>query len=817
MRHVRGWQGRCASGLAVLSLLLLTHCGGNTGVEEQAPEEPGPRAPVTREQELVSTLTFAPSADARVEAALPTANFGSASSLGADLSPRMESYLRFSVSGVMGPVSSARLRLYTTDGSSDGPRVYRSAGGWTEGGLTWNTRPALSSGALDDKGAISTGTWVEFDVTSAVSGNGELNLALIATSSDGTDFSSREASSASLRPQLVVTFSPVDCMPRRDRYTYQFYAFDDAYVSLGSPSSNFGRAPALLVDGSPRLESYLQFDVFTFEFTIVDARLELSALDSTSNGPLLYRASTGWRETELTWNTRPSLLSGPLGNLGAVSAGSRVSYNLTGVVTGAGTYGFGLLPESSDGVDFYSGEASDITTLPRLLITEETPLYCTYRGTGGGLTGWARQLGGVGREQLKAMATDSGGGFVAAGVFGDAVFPENEGFALARYAADGSFLWGRVLATDDVYVGHLTVTPLGEIFVVGNYEGSPDLGTGPLPPVPDGLDEPTGFFFAKFAPGGALVWLRSFVARNPTYGYSQPVFPGEVATDAAGSLILTGGFSGALDLGGGPLPPSTEGTSGFIAKFSSDGRHLWSRGFTTELNYATAIVNTAATDAAGNLLVGGLASPGSNLGGGPLGASGPFIAKYTPAGSLLWVRVFSGLDNESKVSSVRVLDAATVAFTANLGGTFTFGGSSYTGGDPSDPLLRQGGFLGTLSAAGADGWLRSLGRVDMHQLAVGPGGTLTANGFAARAFDLGGGTLGFDRMLPSPTFALRYSSSGSHLWSRIFDPDLSLPYLGQQPDGSVVLGGTSHGPVDLEGRTFTPSGDADLFFLQLRP
>jgi hypothetical protein len=149
----------------------------------------------------------------------------------------------------------------------------------------------------------------------------------------------------------------------------------------------------LLVDGSPRLESYLQFALSPSELEMVDARLELTALDSTSNGPLLYRVGNGWTEAGVTWNTRPGVLGSALGNLGAISSGSRVSYNLTGVVTGAGTYSFGLLPEVSDGVDFASDEATDSTRQPRLLVTTQTPLYCSYRGSGGGLTGWARQLG----------------------------------------------------------------------------------------------------------------------------------------------------------------------------------------------------------------------------------------------------------------------------------------------------------------------------------------------------------------------------------------------------------------------------------------
>jgi hypothetical protein len=815
---VWSWSGRWLAGLAALGLL--THCGGGAEVQQQELEEPRPQALATVEQELLATRTFSATADARVEAASPTGNFGGASLLGADQSPQVESYLRFSISGVTGRVSSARLRLYATDGSSDGPRVYRTAGGWTESGITWSTRPAPTGSPLDDEGAISSGTWVEYDVTGAVSGDGELNLALLPSSGNGTDFSSREASRVDLRPQLVITFEPVNCMPRRERYFSTWYPDHDGYVSQGSPSSNYGQAAALLVDGSPRLESYLQFDVSfsSSAYTVVDARLQLYAFDSTTDGPLLYRVGNAWSEQSLTWNTRPGPLGGPLGNLGTVSSGSWATYNVTGVVTGTGTYSFGLIPESGNGVDFYSAESTDYRLFPQLTLTQETPPYCSYRGAGGGLTGWARQLGGEGYERLGAMATDAGGGFVAAGVFGDAVFPDGEGLALARYSADGTLLWSRVVATDDVYVADVAVTPLGNILVMGNYEGSPDLGTGPLPPVPDEFDSPPGFFIARFSPSGATQWVRSFVPTGEAFGHLRTVIPGELTTDAEGSVIFTGTFFGTLNLGGGPMAQtSDEHIPGFIAKFSWDGGHLWSRSFETELPYEATTANTVATDAGGNILVGGLASAGTNLGAGPVGATGPFIAKYTPTGSLLWARVFSGTLLGSQVASVRAGPTGTVAFTANLGGTFTFAGGTYTAGDPSDPLYQEGGFLGTLSAAGSDGWIRSLGRIRMGELVVDSGGALTATGTASHSLDLGGGSLGLEPMSDWAPFAMRYSGSGSHLWSRTFDPDLALYQLALQPDGAVLLGGTSHEQVELDTRTFTPRGDSDLFYLQLRP
>lgn len=804
MRQKTRWVGRWMGGLA--ALVLLSHCGGSVAVEEQGLNEPQVQALVTRGQELDTTYGFGATADARVEAAFPTANFGGEEFLGADLSPEAQSYLRFIVSGVTGPVSSAKLRLWVTDGTSDGPRVYLTEGGWTEGGLTWNNRPALISGPLDDKGALSIRSWVEFDVTSVVRGNGELNFALIPTSRDGTDFASRNFRSPFLQPQLAVTFSS-GCMPRQDRLTLGASP-SDAYVAQNEPTRNFGRLPALLVDGSPRLESYLLFSVDTGGFSVVDARLELSAFDSTSNGPLLYRTGTSWTELGLTWNTRPALIGGPVGNLGPISAGSRVAYDVTGVVTGSGFYSFGLIPESNDGVDFYSREASGSGNDPRLTFTVETPPYCTYRGDGGGLTGWVRQLGGVGQEVIKAMTTDAEGGFVAAGLFGDAIFPDREGFALARYASDGSFLWGRVLATDDVFVRHLTVAPTGHIFVVGNYEGSPDFGMGPLPPVPDETGNPPGLFVTRFSPDGELLWVRTFAARSPASGFPTDGLLGEVATDAEGNLLLTGGYLGELDLGGGPLPQSPSGTSGFLAKFSANGTHLWSRGFTTEWFYLAPIVNTVTTDAAGSIYAGGMASATSDLGGGPLGASGPFIARYTPGGSLQWARVFSGSVDFSVMEAVRSLDEETVAFAANIHGTFTFGGTTYTG-DAS------GGFVGTLSAAGGDGWLRQLSGASVRQLAVWPGAALTVSGGAFGPFDPGGGTL--SRELKSSGFVVRYSGAGGHLWSRIFDSSFAPLLLGQQPGGAVVLGGNLSGPLELDGRTFTPNGPGDLFYLQLNP
>lgn len=207
----RGFWKSGAVGLVAVGLL--THCG--------APAEEGAEAGQGEvRQEVASTLTFTPVADASVQAASPARNFGTGTLLLSDRSPLEESYLRFSVAGVSGTVTSAKLRLYVSNGTSNGPALHPVAGGWTESGVTWDTRPSRTGAAVANLGTLGAGTFVEYDVTALVRGNGTYDLALVPETSDGVDFASRESADASRRPQLVLTVETAspDCMPRTDTY-----------------------------------------------------------------------------------------------------------------------------------------------------------------------------------------------------------------------------------------------------------------------------------------------------------------------------------------------------------------------------------------------------------------------------------------------------------------------------------------------------------------------------------------------------------------------------------------------------------------------
>jgi hypothetical protein len=152
-----------------------------------------------------TTLTFAPTADAYVRQASPNANYGTKTNLMVQSDPiPYKSYLQFAVSGVTGTVQSAKLRIYAYNGTSGPPAVYATGNSWTEKGITWANAPASSGSPLSKPASIATNSWVEYDVTAAVTGNGTYSFVLPPTSTDFLGLYSRESSQS---PQLVFTIA----------------------------------------------------------------------------------------------------------------------------------------------------------------------------------------------------------------------------------------------------------------------------------------------------------------------------------------------------------------------------------------------------------------------------------------------------------------------------------------------------------------------------------------------------------------------------------------------------------------------------------
>ena len=156
-----------------------------------------------------ATTTLNPSGDTHVKDSSPTTNYSTESTFRNRAgSPEYRGHLQFDLSALSGSVQQATLRLYVTSGSSEGGDVYLvsnnyadGSGPWTEGGLIYNNAPALGSNLLGSLGVVSSGTWVELDVTSGVTTGGLVSFGMNPLTSSSVYFSSKEGSNP---PQLVV-------------------------------------------------------------------------------------------------------------------------------------------------------------------------------------------------------------------------------------------------------------------------------------------------------------------------------------------------------------------------------------------------------------------------------------------------------------------------------------------------------------------------------------------------------------------------------------------------------------------------------------
>ena len=340
--------------------------------------------PAPAESPASSGLTFIAEADAQVNEDEPDKNAGNSTFLqvdGAD-DPEVESFIRFTVTGISGPVQVARLRLYdSTNASGNGPAVYVTDTSWSETEITWNNRPARTSEELDNQGRTHEETWLEYDVTTAVTGDGTFSFVLVADSSDAATFSSREGSQP---PELVITLgdgssptvdssamptvlSPSETATRvAPAGPILLAAEADARVSQSDPNANYGSDSILRADGAgdSEFESFIRFTVPEVSGPVESARLRLYVTDNgTENGPAVYATDNTWDESSITWDNRPERTSDALDNKDNLDTNGWVEYDVSSVVNSSGTLSFVLVADSSDGVVFSSREGGQAPQL----------------------------------------------------------------------------------------------------------------------------------------------------------------------------------------------------------------------------------------------------------------------------------------------------------------------------------------------------------------------------------------------------------------------------------------------------------------------
>ena len=158
-----------------------------------------------------SSTTFSPIADMYVTAEKPANNGGNSTTLRADASPDMRSYLRFNVQGLSGSIVNAQFRVYSKSKSSVGYQIRSvNSSEWYETTTIYGNAPSVGA-VVGNSGPYASGAWTSVDVTSLIKGNGTIDVALTTSSMTAVSFASREE--PAYIPQLIIQTSGTAAKP----------------------------------------------------------------------------------------------------------------------------------------------------------------------------------------------------------------------------------------------------------------------------------------------------------------------------------------------------------------------------------------------------------------------------------------------------------------------------------------------------------------------------------------------------------------------------------------------------------------------------
>jgi len=233
--------------------------------------------------------------------------------------------------------------------------------------FTWTQVPGTTTVQFTDTstGAPTTWSWDFGDSTTSTDRNpshtyeniGTYTVKLTVSNGSGSDSATQSVTVTEPTPGTpLTTFGPTA----------------DSFVALGEPNRNFGTKPNLHGRSSSSSEKrpYLTFSVSELQGqAITGATLRLFVTDSSPSGGDWYTVSSSWIESgtgSLTWNNAPAITGTSFGSIGTATAGTWVELDLTGVVTGEGTYSFAMKTLASNTVYFASKESANP---PQLVIT----------------------------------------------------------------------------------------------------------------------------------------------------------------------------------------------------------------------------------------------------------------------------------------------------------------------------------------------------------------------------------------------------------------------------------------------------------------
>lgn len=260
------------------------------------------------------------------------------------------------------------------------------------------------------------------------------------------------------------------------------------------------------------------------------------------------------------------------------------------------------------------------------------------------------------------------GVFTASASFGSSIFNTAGGtdIFLAIYDNNGSHIWSkRFGGAGEEQTTDIAKDNSGNILLLGEFLTSLDFGTGTL-----STSGKRDLFLVKIAANGTTIWAKK-------YGGSEDDYSDMVTADNAGNIIIVGSSNGSISFGGGLITGP-----GYVAKFASDGTHIWSRNFGQR-------ISSAAVDQQNNIAV----------------SNGNLLTKLNADGTVLWSKslAINSFFMDSHLTMDKYLD---IIYTTEFSGTASLGGDLITSSGGTDIAIAK------FSPSGEHKWSYRYGSAD---------------------------------------------------------------------------------------------------------
>lgn len=325
-----------------------------------------------------------------------------------------------------------------------------------------------------------------------------------------------------------------------------------------------------------------------------------------------------------------------------------------------------------------------------------------YRG-GDGSHEWSTSFGGPSDERGLAVAVDSAGDVYVTGFFQETVafgrFTVKSAGArdifVAKLAGEsGEVLWAKAFGTKQSDQGMgIAIARDGQALVTGFFLGDLQVGGAKL----RGNGNRDVLVTKLAASDGHPLWARNFGGADDDQGL-------DVASDAAGEILLTGFFSKSAGFGSTELE-SHGAQDLFVTKLGgNDGHAIWASGFgSSDVDEGIAVAGTPD----GHVALTGYFHGTDDLGPIRLTSAGDddvLVAKLDGAtGNPVWARGIGAAGSDQGLGLV-VQSSGDVVVTGYFSGSVDFRGTALTSAGDKDIFVTR--------MAGADGatrWARSFG------------------------------------------------------------------------------------------------------------